>query len=68
MTRNTYGFIATEGGDFYFHRLDVEVGIGRTLDVGALVEFELSTDHQGRSKAVNVRQVSMAADVSPYRD
>lgn len=57
-----YGFIAGEDGkDIFVHHTGIFMTGYRKLDEGQEVEYEV-TEHEGRSKAVNVVVVSDAIE------
>ncbi len=50
-----YGFISQEGGeDLFVHWSEIQMDGYKTLDEGALVEFEITTGDNGKLQASNV--------------
>ena len=53
--KNTYGFIAQEGGeDLFVHWSEIQMDGYKTLDEGAAVEFEVTQGDNGKLQASNV--------------
>jgi cold shock CspA family protein len=56
-----FGFIASQGEDFYFKPAQVN-DAGYTIEVGAPVEFEITQGRDGKSAAKNVRLTGFAEE------
>ena len=56
-----FGFIASQGEDFYFKPAQVN-DAGYTLEVGAPVEFEITQGQGGKTAAKNVRLTGFAEE------
>ena len=53
-----YGFISQEGGeDLFVHWSEIQMDGYKTLDEGALVEFEVTQGDNGKLQASNVRKL-----------
>ena len=56
-----YGFISDEEGkDVFVHYSEINMEGFKTLEDGALVEFEVGEGNDGRPQAKNVRKIGSA--------
>ena len=56
-----YGFISDEEGkDVFVHYSEINMEGFKTLEDGALVEFEVGEGNDGRPQAKNVRKITAA--------